>query len=100
MVETGPDGAPRRLRGYVGLTPDGGKLIGFARGLTESDRPGYATYKSADRPAHRPRHWRRRHLLKKGLWGRGDALWRFSMEEGRGEEEWWNECKHRGDPDL
>jgi len=54
MVETGPDGAPRRLSGYFGLTPDGGKLIGFARGLTESDRLGYATYMSADRRANRP----------------------------------------------
>jgi hypothetical protein len=54
MVETGPDGTPRRLRGYFGLTPDGGKLIGFARGLTEADRLGYATYMSADRRASRP----------------------------------------------
>lgn len=54
MVETGPDGAPRRLRGYFGLTAEGGKLIGFARGLAESDRPGYATYMSADRRANRP----------------------------------------------
>lgn len=42
------------LRGYFGLTPDDGKLIGFARGLTESDRLGYATYMSADRRANRP----------------------------------------------
>ena len=33
---------------------DEGKLIGFARGLTESDRLGYATYMSADRRANRP----------------------------------------------
>ena len=54
MVERGPSGEARRLRGYFGLTPNGGKLIGFARGLTESDRLGYATYMSADRRSDRP----------------------------------------------
>jgi len=53
MVETASDGEVRRLRGYFGMTPDGRKLIGFGRGLTDSDQLGYATYMSAERRSGR-----------------------------------------------
>lgn len=53
MVETASDGTVAQLRGYFGISANGGKLIGIARGLEESDRLGYATYMSADRIGRR-----------------------------------------------